>query len=70
MLTELRGEEDTLHPQALLAPRFCLEGLQKAQGMAEITSSPHAAVTQLLTPMCRGCVQLLQCPAQGLGQET
>lgn len=70
MLTELEGEEDTLHPQALLAPRFCLEGLHKAQGMAEITSSPRAAITHVLTPMCRGCMQLLQCPARGLGQET
>lgn len=53
LLTKLGGEEDTLHPQALLAPRFCLEGLQKAPGMAEIISFPHAAITHVLTPMCR-----------------
>lgn len=67
VLTELGGEEDTLHPQALLAPRFCLEGLHKAW-LKSITSSPHAAITHVVTPTC--CMQLLQCPAQGLGQET
>ena len=64
------GEEGTARPQALPAPGFCLEWLHKAQGMPEVPSSPHAAITRRLTPMCRGYLQLLQCPEQALGKET
>lgn len=71
VLGELGGEEGTALLRALSAPGVCLEWLlRKAGGIPEVTASLHSAVIHRLTPMCRGYLQLLQCPEQGLGKET
>lgn len=70
VLGELGGEEGTALLRALPAPGVCLERLRKAGDISEVTSSLHSAVIHRLTPMCRGYLQLLQCPEQGLGKET
>lgn len=69
VLGELGGEKGTARLRTLPAPGVCLERLRKARGIPEVTSSLHSAVICRLTPMCRGYLQLLQCPEQVWGKK-